>query len=186
VQELSIANLLRQRKKGLKGYDGVKKTKGRKRHIIVDTQGFLLVPHVTAADVNDRPALENMTIKLKEKFPFLKKLWADMGYQGQGLKERMSGKRIELEIVRRPIKSFWVPPGVKDIAAYLHSIGVEVVEGFKVLPRRWVVERTFAWMGRYRRMSKDYEFLPQTQETMMLLTMTRTMLKRTVKVINQI
>ncbi len=63
---------------------------------------------------------------------------------------------------------------------------MQIVEGFKVLARRWVVERTFAWIGRYRRMSKDYEFLTQTQENMMLLAMTRTMLKRAVTLTNPI
>jgi len=66
----------------------------------------------------------------------------------------------------------------------LQSIGYEIIEGFKVLARRWVIERTFAWMGRYRRMSKDYEFLTQTQEAMMYLSMIRTMLKRKVKLID--
>jgi len=118
---------------------------------------------VTAADVNDRPALEVMVSKLKDKFPLVKKLWADMGYQGKDLKERISQQGIDLEIVKRPRKYIWVPGEVKDLKAYLQSIGYEIVEGFKVLARRWVVERTFAWIGRYRRMSKDYEFLTQTQ-----------------------
>lgn len=141
---------------------------------------------MTAADVNDRTALESMIRKLKDKFPLVKKLWADMGYQGKNLKDRISGQGIDLEIVKRPRKYFWVPAEVKDVTAYLQSIGYEIVEGFKVLARRWVVERTFAWIGRYRRMSKDYEFLTQTQETMMLLAMTRTMLRRTTKILNQI
>ena len=145
-----------------------------------------MIPYVTGADLNDRPALDDMVTKLKDKFPSLKKLWADMGYQGRDLKERIGRQGIELEIVRRPNKSFWIPPGIKDVNAHLRSLGIEVVDGFKVLARRWVVERTFAWIGRYRRMSKDYEFLPQTQETMMFLAMTRTMLKRTFKTINQI
>ena len=127
-----------------------------------------------------------MISKLKDKFPLVKKLWADMGYQGKNLKDRISGQGIDLEIVKRPRKYFWVPAEVKDVTAYLQSIGYEIVEGFKVLARRWVVERTFAWIGRYRRMSKDYEFLTQTQETMMLLAMTRTMLRRTTKILNTI
>jgi transposase len=79
-----------------------------------------------------------------------------------------------------------VPVEVKDVKAYLESREIEIVEGFKVLARRWVVERTFAWIGRYRRMSKDYEFLTQTQENMMLLAVTRTMLKRTINLVNLI
>lgn len=139
-----------------------------------------------AADVNDRIALESIVRHLKDKFPLVKKLWADMGYQGKNLKNRISEQGIDLEIVKRPRKYFYVPAEVKDVTAYLQSIGYEVVEGFKVLARRWVVERTFAWIGRYRRMSKDYEFLTQTQETMMLLAMTRTMLRRTVNILNTI
>ena len=141
---------------------------------------------MTAADVNDRIALESIVRHLKDKFPLVKKLWADMGYQGKNLKNRISEQGIDLEIVKRPRKYFYVPAEVKDVTAYLQSIGYEVVEGFKVLARRWVVERTFAWIGRYRRMSKDYEFLTQTQETMMLLAMTRTMLRRTVNILNTI
>lgn len=141
---------------------------------------------MTAADVNDRIALESIVRHLKDKFPLVKKLWADMGYQGKNLKNRISEQGIDLEIVKRPCKYFYVPAEVKDVTAYLQSIGYEVVEGFKVLARRWVVERTFAWIGRYRRMSKDYEFLTQTQETMMLLAMTRTMLRRTVNILNAI
>ncbi len=141
---------------------------------------------MTAADVNDRIALESIVRHLKDKFPLVKKLWADMGYQGKNLKNRISEQGIDLEIVKCPRKYFYVPAEVKDVTAYLQSIGYEVVEGFKVLARRWVVERTFAWIGRYRRMSKDYEFLTQTQETMMLLAMTRTMLRRTVNILNAI
>lgn len=109
-----------------------------------------------------------------------------MGYQGKSLKEKIGEQGIDLEIVKRPRKYFWIPAEVKDVRSYLESKGIEIVEGFKVLARRWVVERTFAWIGRYRRMSKDYEFLTQTQENMMVLAMTRTMLKRAITLTNQI
>ena len=102
----------------------------------------------------------------------LKKIWVDSGYQGKELKELAIKMGKELEVVKRPSgrkrvyneewKAEWVP--------------VERV--FTVLPRRWVVERTFAWMGRYRRMSKDYEYLSRTSETWMYASMTRTMLNR--------
>lgn len=127
---MSIVNQLKRLKKRGKGYDGVKKIKGRKKHIIVDTQGFLLVPYVSTADMNDRTALEKMIEILQYKTPFLKKLWADMGYQRKSLKTRLLEK------------------------------GIEIVEGFKVLLRRWVIERTFAWISYYRRMSKDKVKLP--------------------------
>lgn len=109
-----------------------------------------------------------------------------MGYQGKNLKDRIAKQGIDLEIVKRPRTRFWVPQEVEDVRAYLKKSEIEIIEGFKVLPRRWVVERTFAWIGRYRRMSKDYEFLTQTQETMMRLSMIRTMLKRIGKLTLQI
>ena len=157
---------------------------GRKRHIIVDTQGLLLVTQVTAANVNDRTALQDMLNPLTHYYPQVKKLWADMGYQGQKLKACAATYGIDLEIVKRPRKWFWVPNKVKDVTAYLVSQGFEIFEKFKILPKRWIVERTFAWISRYRRMSKDYEFLPSTQETMIHLTMIRTMLKRSLKLIH--
>ena len=91
---------------------------------------------VTAADINDRTALEKMISKLEDKFPLVKKLWADMGYQGKSLKERIGKQGIDLEIVKRPRKCFWVPADVKDVRTYLESKGIEIVEGFKVLARR--------------------------------------------------
>ena len=135
------------------------------------------MPRVTAADVNDRPALNNMLAPLSRKFKTLKKLWADMRYQSKDLKEKASSYDIDLEIVRRPPSRFWVPGDIKNVEEYLKSLGIDISGGFKVLPRPWVVERTFAWIGRYRRMSKDYEFLPHTQETFMYLALTKTMLK---------
>ncbi len=132
------------------------------RHITVDTEGFLLIPYANAADVNDRTALEKMADVLEDKFPSLKKLWADRGYQGKNLNSRLQEKKIDLEIVKRPNKYFWVPKEVKDITACLKEKGIEIVEVFKVIPRHWVVERTFAWISHYRRMSKNYEFLCQT------------------------
>ena len=141
---------------------------------------------VTAADVNDRPGLGNLLAPLTHKFNMLKKLWVDMGYQSKYLKELASSYGIDIEVVKRPPSRFWVPNDVKNIEEYLKSCGIEVSAGFKVLPRRWVVERTFAWIGRYRRMSKDYEFLPHTQETFMYLALAKTMLKRFVKCQNLI
>ena len=136
---------------------------------------------MTGADANDRPALDSMFAPLVHKFSKLKKLWVDMGYQSKSLKESALSYGIDLEVVRRPPTRFWVPGDVKNVEEYLKSCGIEVSGGFKVLPRRWVVERTFAWIGRYRRMSKDYEFLPHTQETFIYLALTKTMLKRLVK-----
>lgn len=102
----------------------------------------------------------------------VKKLWADSSYQGEDLRQIAEKKGKDLEVVKRPCgrrrvyndewKAEWVP----------------IERGFTILPRRWVVERTFAWVGKYRRMSKDYEYLPKTSECMIYLCMTRTMVKR--------
>lgn len=106
-----------------------------------------------------------------------------MGYQGSPTAELVKSYGREIEIVKRPRKWFWVPEEVKDVAAYLKAKGIEVVEGFKVLPKRWIVERTFAWLNKYRRLSKDYEYLTDTSEAILLLAMTRTMLKRLEKLL---
>lgn len=106
----------------------------------------------------------------------VKKIWADSGYSGEELKEIAARNGKELEIVKRPAgrirvyneewKAEWIP----------------VERGFTILPRRWVVERTFAWIGRYRRMSKDYEYKTKTSKAMIYLSMTKTMLSRYAKI----
>ena len=106
---------------------------GRKRHIIVDTIGLLLAVVVHPADIQDRDGAKLVISKLKGRFPRLRLIWADAGYAGQLVDWVMSLSGWALEIVRRPRDS--------------HQ--------FEVLPRRWVVERTFAWLGRCRRLSKS-------------------------------
>lgn len=152
----------------------------------MDTEGLLLMPYVSGADLNDRPGLENMFAPLCHKFQALRKLWVDMGYQSKDLKEKASKYGVDLEVVKRPASRFWVPGHIEDVEGYLKSCGIDISRGFKVLPRRWVVERTFAWIGRYRRMSKDYEFLPHTQEAFIYLALTKTMLRRILKCQNLI
>lgn len=102
----------------------------------------------------------------------VKKIWADMGYRGKQLKELMKNKSKDLEIVLRPRRWVWVTQEQIDRGE------IPVMPSFTVLPRRWVVERTFAWIGRYRRMSKDYEYKIQTIKTMLFLCLVRTFLKR--------
>jgi putative transposase len=142
---------------GVRGYDSAKKINGRKRHILVDTMGLLLVAVVHAANIQDRDGAKLVFEKAKGCFSRLKRIWADNGYYAFKLIDwvRNSCHWI-LEIVKRPPNS----------------------HGFEVLPRRWVVERTFAWFGRYRRLSKDYEFLPDTSETMMYIAMIHIMARR--------
>lgn len=101
-----------------------------------------------------------------------------MGYQGKNTQAMVSHFNRELEIVKRPRKYFWVPEEIKDINSYLENQGIDTSKGFKVLPNRWIVERTFAWLGRYRRLSKDYEFLPRVSEAFVFLAMIRTMINR--------
>ena len=132
-----------------------KKTKGRKRHIIVDTMGLLIVALVHAASIQDRVGARQTIRKAKLKYEELVKLWADGGYTGTLIDWARERWGIDLEIVKR-----------------------NEVKGFVVLPKRWVVERTLAWISRYRRLAKDYERLTQTAQAMIYLAMTRLMLTR--------
>jgi putative transposase len=139
------------------GYDAYKNVKGRKRHLLVDTLGLPLSVYVTSADVQDRVGARCLLAGLKPFVPRLKKIWADGAYAGEklaGWLEEQGG--WELQIVERD-------RGVK---------------GFEVLPRRWIVERTFSWLIRNQRLSKDYERLVQTSETFIKVAMIRLMLRQ--------
>ena len=123
----------------------------------METEGLLLVVQVTAANVQDHHQVYDLVAAGKQRSPRLSRVWVDEGYQGNEVAERIRQElQVELTIVPKP-------PGKK---------------GFTLLPRRWVVERTFAWLGRYRRLSKDYEYLCSTSEAMILLAMSVLMLKR--------
>jgi putative transposase len=141
------------------GFDGGKLVKGRKRHILVDTLGLLLVVVVTAASLPEANSAPLLTLRMHHKFPRLKKVLADAGYKQQFIAwfAQMCGWVVE--IVSR--------------AAHLR--------GFHVLPKRWIVERTFAWFNPYRRLSKDYEYYPSSSEAMIYLASIRLMLKRATK-----
>ena len=122
---------------GLRGYDAGKKVTGRKRHVVVDTLGLLLVAQVHPANVQDRDGAPAVIAELRQAMPSVRKVWADGGYGGPKLAAAL--ERIpdapDLEIVPKP----------------------EDQQGFAVLPRRWVVERFFGWLGRCRRLAKDFE-----------------------------
>ena len=122
---------------GPSGCDAGKKVKGRKRHIVVDVEGLLIEIAVHPASVQDRDGAPAVILRVLEKAPHIRKIWADGGYQGEKLASALKklGIGSDLEIVKK----------TKD------------VKDFKVLYRRWVVERTFAWMSRCRRLAKDYE-----------------------------
>ena len=106
-----------------------------------------------------------------------------MGYQGIDWRKAAADIGFDLEIVKRPRKSFWVPNTVTDIVKYLRDKGIKIPEGFIVLPKRWIVERTLAWINRFRRMSKDYEKDPSTSRSWIFVAMSRLMLKRLHKAI---
>lgn len=131
--------------------------KGRKRHIVVDTLGLLLAVVVHTADVQDRDGAPLVLARLKGLYCWLQGAFADAGYQGPKLEAAIRRQRlVPLEIVRKQ------PDQV----------------GFKVLPKRWIVERSFAWLGHQRRLAKDYELLPEVSEAMVKLAMVRLMLRR--------
>lgn len=165
-----------------RGYDGGKKIKGRKRHILVDTEGFLLKAKVHAANIMDRDGIKLLLEGVRERFPRLSHLWLDAGYNGKGKGKDWVEKELGLtaEIVRHPPKPryVWAPEGEEPDWDDLRARGLLPEPGFKVLPRRWVVERSFSWVGHNRRMSKDYERLPETGEAFMYVAMTRLMLRR--------
>ena len=132
---------------------------GRKRHLLVDTLGLVLLVVVTAADVQDRDGARTVLSALSTQFRRLRVIWADGAYAGslaewvQGLRRR---GRVRLEIVRKAKGQC----------------------GFAVVPWRWIVERTFAWLGRYRRLKSDYERLPATTEAIIHIAMIRLMVRR--------
>ncbi len=141
---------------GVRGYDAGKKIKGRKRHIAVDTLGLLLVVVVWAANVQDRAGAKPLLERLKARAPRLQLVWADGGNRGK-----------LVDWVQRMCQ--WILCSVKR---------AEEQKGFVLLPRRWVVERTFAWLRRYRRLSKDYEALPEVSEAWVYAAMVHLMLRR--------
>lgn len=167
-----------------RGYDGGKKVRGRKRHLLVDTEGLVLKAKVHSAKISDRDGLRLLLESARSEIPRLSHLWLDAGYQGRGKDwvEKVIG--LSVEIVRRPPKP--VPEEVARIWAQEWAKEGQKVDwqklmpsrGFVVLPHRWVVERTFSWLGQNRRMSKDYERLCATSEAFVYAAMTRVMVRR--------
>jgi len=138
-----------------RGYDAGKRVAGRKRHIIVDTMGSLIAVVVHSAGVQDRDGIKLVLERIKGRVPRLKRIWADGSYQA-AVGRAWSFARWVLDLVRKP----------------------EGLKGFHVPPRRWVVERTFAWLSRCRRLSKDYERQTASSEAMVHVAMIRLMLRR--------
>ena len=141
---------------GERGYDAGKKVNGRKRHILVDTIGLIIAVIVHAANVQDRDGAKLFISKVIGCPPRLQLIWADGAYAGKLINWVKTKCNWILEIVKRSTD----------------------LKGFKVLPRRWVVERTFGWIGRNRRLSKDYERLTDTSESIIYISMIALMLRR--------
>lgn len=139
-----------------RGYDGGKKINGRRRHLICDTIGLLLQIRVLPAHVTDREAATDMLPALRERFPTVTKLWADGGYTGVLVTWALAVLKLVVTVVKRCDDS----------------------RGFRVLPRRWVVERSFGWLLRSRRLARDYERRCDSSEAMILWSMTMLMTRR--------
>jgi transposase len=139
-----------------RGYDAGKKTNGRKRHIVVDTIGLLVVVMVTAASVQDRDGARPALEAVRKAFPTISLVWADGGYAGKLVEWAKQTARLVLEIVRKP-------KGQRT---------------FEVLPRRWVVERTLSWITKCRRLDHDYERLTKTSVAMVKWAMVGLMTRR--------
>jgi putative transposase len=161
-----------------RGFDGGKKIKGRKRHVLVDTQGFVLKAKVHGADIMDRDGVELLLAgSIKAELPRLSHVWLDGGYKGEDKGKQWIEKQLgwTAEIVQHPPKprGVWAPPD-----QVINWSKIMPPSGFRVLPRRWVVERTFSWLSQSRRLSKDYERLTATGEAIIYIVMTRLMLRR--------
>jgi putative transposase len=142
---------------GIKGFDAGKLVKGRKRHLLVDTLGLVIAVVVTAANVQDYHGAKPVLESVKDRCPRLQVIWADGIYEKQFLIDWVRSEcGWDLRIIKRS----------------------DQAKGFKVVPKRWVVERTFGWLGRYRGLSKDYERLPETSEAMIRTAMIHIMVRR--------
>ncbi len=145
---------------GISGYDAGKKVKGRKRHILTDTCGFLIFILVHAADIQDRDGAVDVLAAVRTRFPWLRNVFADGGYAGDKLRSALAcmGKWT-IDIIKRSDKA----------------------KSFEVLPRRWVVERTFAWLGRCRRLAKDWEKSIASSTAWALIASIRMLTRRTAR-----
>jgi len=145
---------------GVSGFDAGKKVKGRKRHILTDTCGFLIFILVHTADIQDRDGAVDVLAAVRTRFPWLRHVFADGGYAGDKLRSALVGMgKWTIDIIKRS----------------------DSAKGFEVLPRRWVVERTFAWLGRCRRLAKDWEKSIASSTAWALIASIRMLTRRTAR-----
>ncbi|WP_420845993.1 transposase [Meiothermus hypogaeus] len=167
----------------MRGYDAAKKVKGRKRHLLVDTQGLVLKVKVLPANLTDAQGGQVVLQAARAAFKRLTHLFIDGGYKRQfedWVKETLGWT---LQVMQRPDANFrgiWWPEGVPMPPDLIEELGKKTRgrRSFVVIPRRWVVERTFAWLSFNRRLNRDYELLPETTETFIYVAMIRLMARR--------
>jgi transposase len=156
---------------GPKGYDAAKKVKGRKRHLVVDVLGLLLAVLILPANIQDRDGAAPVVGQAIRKCPTLKKLYVDTGYAGDCAESLRQTYALDVEVIRRPHKAGVWTDGT-------HPPPVPPAAPFPILPRRWVVERTNAWVDRPRRLSKDYDRLPDVSAAWVWLAAGRILRQR--------
>jgi putative transposase len=168
-----------------RGYDGNKKIRGRKRHLLVDTEGLVLKAKVHSAKVPDQDGLRLLLESARSGISRLSHLWLDAGYQGRGKRWAEEAMGLSVEVVHKPPKpvpekvaKVWAEEWAKAEGKKLDWQKFMPPRGYVALPRRWVVERTFSWLGQNRRMSKDYERLCASAEAFVYVAMIRLMVRR--------
>ena len=171
-----------------RGYDGNKKIRGRKRHLLVDTEGLVLKAKVHSAKVPDQDGLKLLLESARSGLSRLKHLWLDAGYEGRGKRWAEEVMGLSVEVVRKPPKpapekvaKVWAEEWAKAEGKKLDWQKFMPPRGYVALPRRWVVERTSSWLGQNRRMSKDYERLCANAEAFVYVAMIRLMVRRLVR-----
>jgi putative transposase len=156
---------------GLHGYDGAKKVNGIRRHLLVDTLGIVINACISPASIGDREGAMVLLSLLGKGLPRLRHLWADPGYRGPFVRWAKRVLGITVQITHRR------DGGLRHTWARADAPSRSVLR-FAVVPRRWVVERTFGWFGRWRRLSKDYEYLTATSENAIYLAMSFILVRR--------
>jgi putative transposase len=169
-----------------RGFDPAKKVEGRKRHLLVDTEGLVIEARVHSAKVPDEDSIRLLLESARDRLVGrLSHLWVDASYQGRGSRWAEEVLGVSVEVVRKPptkplpeqVAKVWAQEWAKE-GKKVDWQRLMPPGGFRVLPRRWVVERTFAWISHNRRMAKDYERLCATSEAFIYVVMTRLMVRR--------